>query len=115
MYDRADRLVRAHPYVVAGALMSVGLAGTTVYMNRKQTRGGIIGMSYYVILADIVLLAPSPMPPLLQALVVSLLSDYTVLVAVPHIEDAEQLEQIDPKLRVLIYDPEEVSPSPCIR
>ncbi len=54
------------------------------------------------------------MPPLLWSLAVTLLkAGYIVIVAVPQIEDAEQLERrltLDEKsaLRVLIYDPEDV-------
>lgn len=55
------------------------------------------------------------MPPMLWPLAVTLLkAGYIVLIAVPHIEDAEQLERrltLDEKsaLRVLIYDPDDVS------
>lgn len=55
------------------------------------------------------------MPPMLCPLAVTLLkAGYIVLIAVPHIEDAEQLERrltLDEKsaLRVLIYDPDDVS------
>jgi len=56
------------------------------------------------------------MPPLLWVMAVSLLrAGYIVVVAVPHVEDAEALEKrlsvLDEKsaLRVLIYDPEDVS------
>ena len=56
------------------------------------------------------------MPPMLWPLAVSLLkAGYIVLIAVPHIDDAEQLEKrlapLEEKsaLRVLIYDPEDVS------
>lgn len=54
------------------------------------------------------------MPPLLWPLAVTLLrSGYVVLIAVPHSEDAEQLERrlnLEEKsaFRVLIYDPEDV-------
>ena len=56
------------------------------------------------------------MPPLLWTLTVTLLkAGYVVLVAVPRVEDAEALEKrlspLEEKsaLRVLIYDPEDVS------
>ena len=56
------------------------------------------------------------MPPMLWVLTVTLLkAGYVVLVAVPHIEDAENLERrmgpLDEKsaLRVLIYNPDDVS------
>ena len=63
-----------------------------------------------------VILAPSPMPPILWVLTVTLLkAGYVVLVVVPKVEDAEALEkrmnalQEKSALRVLIYDPEDVS------
>ena len=66
-----------------------------------------------------VILAPSPMPPILWTLTVSLLkAGYIVLVAVPNVDDAEQLEKrlagLPSKnaMRVLIYDPEDVSLPP---
>lgn len=56
------------------------------------------------------------MPPLLWVLTVTLLkAGYIVLVAVPRVEDAEALEKrmglLEEKggLRVLIYDPDDVS------
>lgn len=59
------------------------------------------------------------MPALLWPLAVSLLrAGYIVIVAVPHVEDAEQLEgrlsglKEKNALRVLIYNPEDVSFSP---
>lgn len=63
-----------------------------------------------------VILSPSPMPPLLWVLTVTLLrAGYIVLVAVPQVADADALEKkLGPLpersgLRVLIYDPEDVS------
>lgn len=64
-----------------------------------------------------VLLSPSPIPSLLWPLAVTLLrAGYIVLIAVTRSEEADQLERrlnLDEKsaLRVLIYDPENVSPS----
>jgi len=62
-----------------------------------------------------VILSPSPMPPLLWVLTVTLLrAGYIVLVAVPRVADADALEKkLGPLpersgLRVLIYDPEDV-------
>ena len=66
-----------------------------------------------------VILSPSPMPPMLWVLTLTLLkAGYVVLVAVPHVDDAEALEKrlapLEEKsgLRVLIYDPEDVSAHP---
>jgi hypothetical protein len=63
-----------------------------------------------------VLLAPSPLPPVLWSLAISLLiAGYIVIIAVPDVEDAEALEKrlspLEQKsaLRVLIYDPNDVS------
>ena len=61
-----------------------------------------------------VILSPSPLPPLLSPLIVTLLNaGYIVLVAVPHAEEAGRLEGelaivSRSALRVLIYDPEDV-------
>lgn len=73
-------------------------------------------MEVQSLLIPIVILSPSPMPPLLWVLTVTLLkAGYIVLVAVPRVEDAESLEKrmspLDEKtgLRVLIYDPDDVS------
>jgi len=63
-----------------------------------------------------VLLVPSPSPPILVSLAASLLkAGYIVIVAVPQVKEAEALERrlsgLNEKsaLRVLIYDPEDVS------
>jgi hypothetical protein len=63
-----------------------------------------------------VILSPTPMPPILWPLTISLLrAGYIVLVAVPRVEDAEAMERhlagLEERsaLRVLIYDPEDVS------
>ena len=63
-----------------------------------------------------VLLVPSPSPPILLPLAASLLkAGYIVIVAVPQVKEAEALERrlsgLNEKsaLRVLIYDPEDVS------
>lgn len=63
-----------------------------------------------------VILSPSPLPPILWPLTISLLrAGYIVLVAVPRVEDAEAMERhlagLEERsaLRVLIYDPEDVS------
>lgn len=65
---------------------------------------------------DAVLLAPSPSPPLLVPLAATLLkAGYIVIVAVPQVKEAESLERrlsgLEERsaLRVLIYDPEDVS------
>ena len=62
------------------------------------------------------LLVPSPSPPILVPLAATLLkAGYIVIVAVPQIKEAEGLERrlsgLEEKsaLRVLIYDPEDVS------
>jgi len=64
----------------------------------------------------IVILAPSPLPPMLWPLSISLLkAGYIVIIAVPDVDEAEILEKrlapLEQKsaLRVLIYDPNEVS------
>lgn len=66
----------------------------------------------------VVILSPSPVPPLLVPLAASLLrAGYIVFVALPHSKDADSLERrlsgLDEKsaLRVLIYDPDDVSGS----
>lgn len=67
-------------------------------------------------LTSVVLLVPSPSPPLLVPLAATLLkSGYIVIVAVPQVKEAESLErrlsglQERSALRVLIYDPDDVS------
>lgn len=62
------------------------------------------------------ILAPSPTPHLLVPLAATLLkAGYIVIVAVPQVKEAEGLERrlsgLDEKsaLRVLIYDPDDVS------
>lgn len=66
------------------------------------------------------ILAPSPTPPVLVPLAASLLkAGYVVVVAVPHVKEAEALERrlsgLGEKaaLRVLIYDPEDSATFPA--
>lgn len=63
-----------------------------------------------------VLLAPSPTPAILLPFVTSLAKhNYIVIIAVPHLVDADALEKqlatvgLAGQARVLIYDPEDVS------
>ncbi|KAI9639471.1 uncharacterized protein MKK02DRAFT_39770 [Dioszegia hungarica] len=125
--ERVEKLARAHPYACAGGaalVLTVGLgAGYGAYKRGGMMIGGRAGVRGVVndgMLKDaIVILSPSPMPPLLLPLAVSLLrSGYIVLIAVPHVDDAEQLERklsgLEEKnaLRVLIYDPDDSSTFP---
>ncbi|WWC70332.1 uncharacterized protein I206_104282 [Kwoniella pini CBS 10737] len=137
-YCRSSKLVTSHPYL-AGTVISVGLGltGLTVYKIATSNIGTntLIGWKKQIgtrrrfgtkgIIEDgmlkeaIVILAPSPMPPILIPLAASLLrAGYIVLVAVPKSKDADQLERrlsgLDEKsaLRVLIYNPDDTTTFP---
>ncbi|KAK1924121.1 hypothetical protein DB88DRAFT_489160 [Papiliotrema laurentii] len=132
LYHRAGKLVKAHPYVLgtgAALALSVGIGYGTAYMGyggrwgervRNKRKFGTRGVVQDGMLKEaIVILSPSPMPPLLWVLTVTLLkAGYVVLVAVPRVEDAEALEKrmgpVDEKtgLRVLIYDPDDINTFP---
>lgn len=141
--SKAGKLVKGHPYLVgAGAVLAVGVGlgmGRVMYRKgffnlrrvwtgtRATVSEGMLkdaigewpyprGSPYRVSYSSAVILAPSPLPPLLWPLAVSLLrAGYVVIIAVPHVDDAEQLEKrlsgVEEKnaLRVLIYDAEDVS------
>ncbi|WVW83791.1 hypothetical protein I302_105812 [Kwoniella bestiolae CBS 10118] len=131
-YCRSERLVRDHPYLFSAALsVGLGLTGLTIYKYsnnlrnlkndlRVRRRFGVKGIVEDGMLKEaIVILAPSPMPPLLIPLAASLLrAGYIVLVAVPKSKDADQLERrlsgLEEKsaLRVLIYDPDDTTTFP---
>lgn len=122
--QKFNRLYAAHPYatMAAGALvLSVGIgAGGLAFKAYRKGKFGTAGRREDGMLKDaIVILSPSPMPPILWTLTVSLLrAGYIVLVAVPNVDDAEQLEKrltglaSKNALRVLIYDAEDSSTFP---
>ncbi|WVQ80634.1 hypothetical protein IAT38_002739 [Cryptococcus sp. DSM 104549] len=129
--SKSVRGAKAHPVAVGAALtVGLGLAGLVVYkgMNggfdvkgwRERRKFGNRGVVVDGMLKEaIVILAPSPMPPLLVPLAASLLrAGYIVLVAVPNTRDADSLERrlsgLEEKsaLRVLIYDPDDTATFP---
>ncbi|KAK4689071.1 hypothetical protein P7C73_g1033, partial [Tremellales sp. Uapishka_1] len=130
MYDRADRVVKAHPYFAATGTvvaLTVGLGIGTALMGYRfgprfnlQKKVGNAGVVEDGMLKEaIVILSPSPMPALLAPLTATLLkAGYIVLVSVPQVKDAEQLERrlsgLEQKsaLRVLIYDPDDTTTFP---
>lgn len=144
--NKTSRLFHAHPYAAsAAAALSLGLGvsvtakvlgvgpfagGRRVGRARFGTRGVIedgmlkeaIGelhaafFWFQQLKCNVVLLSPSPMPPILWTLTITLLkAGYVVIVVVPRAEDADALEaRLSPlpeksALRVLIYDPDDVS------
>ncbi|ORY32526.1 hypothetical protein BCR39DRAFT_375726 [Naematelia encephala] len=127
-HNRAGRLIKAHPFAIgAGAAVALGVGlgaatylGYVPWVNKRARRVGTKGVVEDGYLKEaIVLLSPTPMPPLLWPLAVSLLrAGYVVLIAVPRNEDAEQLEKrlapLEEKsaLRVLVYDPEDPTTFP---
>ncbi|WWC89436.1 uncharacterized protein L201_004360 [Kwoniella dendrophila CBS 6074] len=131
-YHKSEKIIRKHPYLAGTALtVGLGLTGLTVYKYssnlsklknefKLKRKFGIKGRVEDGMLKEaIVILAPSPMPPILIALAASLLrAGYIVLVAVPKSKDADQLERrlsgLEEKsaLRVLIYDPDDTTTFP---
>ncbi|KAL7419098.1 hypothetical protein Q5752_005934 [Cryptotrichosporon argae] len=119
--SRAGRLARTHPVALASgaALVTVGL-GLGIAIARRGLRAPRRGLVQNGMLREaIVVLAPSPTPPLLVPLAVTLLkAGYVVIVAVPHSRDADALERrlggMDERaaLRVLIYDPDDYTTFP---
>ncbi|ODO08799.1 hypothetical protein L198_00532 [Cryptococcus wingfieldii CBS 7118] len=127
--DRSGRVLKNHPYAVGAALsVGLGLTGLMVYKGvgvfgndwRIKRRFGVRGAVEDGMLKEaIVILAPSPLPPLLVPLAASLLrSGYIVLVAVTNNRDAQSLERrlssLEERaaLRVLIYDPDDSTTFP---
>ncbi|KAK6910212.1 hypothetical protein I203_104244 [Kwoniella mangroviensis CBS 8507] len=131
-YCKSERLIKEHPYLFSAAIsVGLGLTGLTIYKYSNNLRNlkndlkmrrkfGVKGRVEDGMLKEaIVILAPSPMPPLLIPLAASLLrAGYIVLVAVPKSRDADQLERrlsgLEEKsaLRVLIYDPDDTTTFP---
>ncbi|CAK9785445.1 hypothetical protein CC85DRAFT_288107 [Cutaneotrichosporon oleaginosum] len=134
VYSRITDLARRHPCLVAGAVgltltASIGAIGMTTGVGvfgaygrewRLRRRFGVRGVVEGGMLQEaIVILAPSPTPPLLVPLTASLLKNgYVVIVAVPHVKEAEALERRlsglaeKTALRVLIYDTEDSTTFP---
>ncbi|WWD17395.1 hypothetical protein CI109_101836 [Kwoniella shandongensis] len=132
LYTKSEKLIKAHP-VAVGAVISVGLGlgglvmykgigGLTEYKKQFRVRRkfGVRGVVEDGMLKEaVVILAPSPLPPLLVPLAASLLrAGYIVLVAVPNTKDADSIERrlsgLEEKsaLRVLIYDPDDTTTFP---
>ncbi|WRT66264.1 uncharacterized protein IL334_003217 [Kwoniella shivajii] len=131
-YFKSEKYIREHPLAVGTALsVGLGLTGLAVYKYTNILDGfgkqlklrrkfGVKGRIEDGMLKEaIVILAPSPMPPLLVPLAASLLrAGYIVLVSVPNTKDADQLERrlssLEEKsaLRVLIYDPDDINTFP---
>ena len=135
MHHKSVKVVHDHPYLAGGMALAMtaglGYGGYAMYTKKNAITGrrlgsrGIvedgmlkeaIGMFPRCAILMIVLLVPSPSPPILVPLTATLLqAGYIVIVAVPHVKEAEALERrlsgLDEKsaLRVLIYDPEDVS------
>lgn len=133
LYHKSIKAVHDYPYLAGGMALALtaglGYGGYTLYSNKHGIRarrgnGAVedgmlkeaIGMLRGRTLLTTVLLVPSPSPPILVPLAATLLrAGYIVIVAVPQVKEAELLERrlsgFEEKsaLRVLIYDPEEVS------
>ncbi|KAL1413539.1 hypothetical protein Q8F55_001313 [Vanrija albida] len=125
---KAGSLARRHPLLfTAGAALAITAGVGTVGLLtgagpfagyakelRRRHRFGTRGVVEDGMLKEaIVILAPSPVPPLLVPLAASLLkAGYIVIVAVPQVKEAEALERRlsglteRNALRVLIYDTE---------
>ncbi|WVF71590.1 hypothetical protein IAT40_006398 [Kwoniella sp. CBS 6097] len=132
LYVRSGKLLKAHPYAVGAALsVGLGLGGLAVYRYSGAATGfarklnerrkyGVRGREEDGMLKEaIVILCPSPMPPILIPLAASLLrAGYIVLVAVPNTKDADAVEkrlsgmEWKSALRVLIYDPDDTTTFP---
>ncbi|WVR07147.1 hypothetical protein IAU60_004188 [Kwoniella sp. DSM 27419] len=132
LYTKSERLVKAHPYAVGAALsVGLGLSGLAVYQYsgalaaygrelRARRKFGVNGRVEDGMLKEaVVILSPSPMPPLLVPLAASLLrAGYIVLIALPNTRDADSVEKrlggLEEKsaLRVLIYDPDDTTTFP---
>ncbi|WVQ72609.1 hypothetical protein IAR50_002167 [Cryptococcus sp. DSM 104548] len=102
--DRSSRVLKDHPIAVGAALsVGLGLTGLMVYKGvgvfgpawRVKRKFGVRGAVEDGMLKEaIVILAPSPLPPLLVPLAASLLrAGYIVLVAVTNNRDAQSLER----------------------
>ncbi|GMK59570.1 hypothetical protein CspeluHIS016_0801760 [Cutaneotrichosporon spelunceum] len=134
VYSSAGTIARKHPYLVAagvglalaasvgavGLVTGVGVFGQYGREWRLRRQFGVRGVVEGGMLQEaIVILAPSPTPPLLVPLTASLLKNgYVVIVAVPHVKEAEALERrlsgLAEKgaLRVLIYDTDDATTFP---
>ncbi|KAK8864307.1 hypothetical protein IAR55_001554 [Kwoniella newhampshirensis] len=132
LYAKTETLVKAHPLAVGAAIsVGLGLGGLVMYKGmgglnaygkqmRVRRKFGVKGAVEDGMLKEaIVILAPSPLPPLLVPLAASLLrAGYIVLVAVPTTKDADSIERrlsgLEEKsaLRVLIYDPDDTTTFP---
>ncbi|BEI87783.1 uncharacterized protein CcaverHIS019_0105010 [Cutaneotrichosporon cavernicola] len=135
VYSCAGNIARKHPYLVAagvglaltasvgaiGMVTGVGVFGAYGREWRLRRQFGVRGIVDGGMLQEaIVILAPSPTPPLLVPLTASLLKNgYVVIVAVPHVKEAEALERrlsgLAEKgaLRVLIYDTDDATTFPA--
>ena len=135
VYHKSVKIIQDHPYIAGGMAVAMtaglGYGGYTLYSNKTGFKGRRLGSNGVVedgMLKEAigtlsccttlitVLLVPSPSPPILVPLAASLLkAGYIVIVAVPQVKEAEALERrlsgLNEKsaLRVLIYDPEDVS------